>query len=159
MLNKDGIPTFEQIKSCFPEPKILVKPKVIIECYEEIPCNPCSTSCPFQAIYIGKNINDRPQVDFEKCTGCGVCVFSCPGLAISVAQLITDQVRFKISYEFLPLPQVGEVWTAINRYGQVIGEAKIEKVTLNKVQDKTALVQVVVNKSFLYEFITIGKKI
>ncbi|HNZ50771.1 MAG TPA: 4Fe-4S binding protein [Bacilli bacterium] len=159
MLNKDGVPSLDQIKTCFPNLESLQKPKAIIECYEEIPCNPCSTSCPFKAIYIGPNINKRPQVDFNKCTGCGVCVYSCPGLAISVAQLVGKEVRFKISYEFLPLPQVGEIWTAINRSGQMIGKAKIEKVTLTKVQDKTALIQVLVDSSLLYDFITVGKKI
>ncbi|MDD3106502.1 MAG: 4Fe-4S binding protein [Bacilli bacterium] len=159
MLNKDGIPTIEQIKSCFPSESLLVKPKVIIECYEEIPCNPCSTSCPFHAITIGDNINARPKVDFEKCTGCGVCVYSCPGLAISVAQLVGNKAKFKISYEFLPYPKIGELWTAMNRAGEEIGNALIEKVVLNKVQDKTALVYVETNRSLLYDFITIGKKI
>ncbi|MGD9605308.1 MAG: 4Fe-4S binding protein [Bacilli bacterium] len=159
MLNKDGVPTLEQVKSCFPQSELLVRPKVVIECYEEIPCNPCSTSCPFNAIYIGENINHRPSVDFDKCTGCGVCVYSCPGLAISVVQLVGNKARFKISYEFLPLPQVGEKWTAVNRQGQTIGEAEIEKVSLNKVQDKTALIQVLVDNSLLYDFITVGKKL
>jgi MinD superfamily P-loop ATPase len=159
MLYKDGIPTQEQIKSCFPEETILLKPKAIVECYEEIPCNPCSTSCPFSAITIGENINNRPKVDFLLCTGCGICVFSCPGLAISVAQIIGDQVRFKISYEMLPLPVVGEVWTAVNRGGEIIGQAKIEKVTLGKAQDKTALIQVLTEKKHLYDFITIRSRI
>lgn len=159
MLNKDGIPTQEQIRSCFPEESALLKPKVIVECYEEIPCNPCSTSCPFKAITIGENINSRPTVDFSLCTGCGVCVYSCPGLAISVAQIIGDQIRFKISYEMLPLPAVGEIWTAVNRAGEIIGHAKIEKVTLGKAQDKTALVQVLTDKKHLYDFIAIRSRI
>lgn len=159
MLNIDGIPTSEQIRSCFPEESALLKPKAIVECYEEIPCNPCSTSCPAQAITVGENINNRPKVDFSLCTGCGICVYSCPGLAVSVAQIIGDQARFKISYEMLPLPAAGEIWNAVNRAGEIIGQAIIEKVTLGKAQDKTALVQVLTDKRHLYDFITIRSRI
>ena len=53
MLNKDGYPSLEQVKSNFPEKSVIVKPKAIIEYYEKIPCNPCETSCPFKAITIG----------------------------------------------------------------------------------------------------------
>ena len=155
MLKKDGVASLEQVISCFPERKYLVKPKAIIECYEKIPCNPCSTSCPFDAIHIGEDINNEPKVDFDKCTGCGICVYSCPGLAIMVCELVGDKVRFKISYEFLPYPNQGEVWDAVNREGQVIGKAIIEKFTLNNRQDRTALVNVIVDKDLLYDFVTI----
>lgn len=155
MLNQYGYPSPEQVESKFPSLEILVKPKAIVECYEKIPCNPCSTSCPFKAITIGEDINNTPVVDFDKCTGCGICVYSCPGLAITVCEVLEDKVRFKIPYEFLPIPKQGELWHAVNRKGEVIGEAYIEKVTLTPRQDKTQLVQVLVDKELLYEFVTI----
>lgn len=86
MLNKDGVATLEQVKSRFPKLEDLKRPKAIIECYENIACNPCSTSCPFEAITIGKDINNLPVVDFNKCTGCGICAYSCPGLAIMISK-------------------------------------------------------------------------
>ena len=57
MLNRDGVPSKDLVLSKFPSNEILVKSKAITECYEEIPCNPCSTVCPFDAIYIGEDIN------------------------------------------------------------------------------------------------------
>ncbi len=159
MLAKDGIATPEQIRSKFPDKNLLVKPKAIVECYENIPCNPCSTSCPFEAITIGDDINNLPKVDFDKCTGCGVCVYSCSGLAITVCELLNDKVRFKIPYEFLPYPQENEIWYALNRKGEVIGDALIEKVVLGKRQDRTLLVQVLLDKELIYDFVTIGRKI
>lgn len=158
MLERDGYATHEQISFRFPKVELLVKPKAVIECYENIPCNPCSTSCPFNAITIGKDINNIPQVDYDKCTGCGICVHSCPGLAIMVCEVLADKVRFKIPYEFLPRPIENEVWQAVNRKGDIIGEALIEKVSLNNRQDRTALVQVLVNKEFIYEFVTIRRE-
>ena len=159
MLNKNGVPTLEEIKSRFPNKEDLVKPKAITECYEEIPCNPCSTSCPFDAIYIGEDINTPPMVDFLKCTGCGICVYNCPGLAIFTVQIKEDYLVFKIPYEFVPYPEKGEIVDAINRNGDIIGEGIIEKVSLTKRQDKTALLQVKIAQELLYEFITVRRKL
>lgn len=159
MLEKTGVASMEQVKSRFPDLELLIKPKAIIECYENIPCNPCSTSCPFDAITIGEDINNLPKLNVDKCTGCGVCVYSCPGLAIMVCEVIDDKARFKISYEFLPRPQEQEIWHAVNRNGEVIGDAYIEKVSLTKRQDKTALVNVLVDKKLIYDFVTIRRKL
>ena len=159
MLEKTGVAEKTQVKSRFPAENLLVKPKAIIECYENIPCNPCSTSCPFDAITIGADINTMPVVDFNKCTGCGICVFSCPGLAIMVTELKDEKARFKIPYEFVPYPKEKEVWDAIDRSGAIIGDALIEKVSLSTRQDRTLLVQVLVDKDLLYDFVTIRRKI
>lgn len=158
MLIKDGVATFDQVISKFPELDILSKPKAIIECYENIACNPCSTSCPFNAITIGEDINNIPKVDFEKCTGCGICAYSCPGLAIIVARIKENKALFKIPYEFIPAPNKGDIWYAVNRKGEIIGDAFIEKVDMTIKQDKTLLVHVVVDKDLIYDFVTIRRK-
>lgn len=155
MLNKDGYLSLEQVKSNFPEKSVLVKPKAIIECYEKIPCNPCETSCPFKAITIGPDINEIPRINHDLCTGCGICVYSCPGLAISTVQIKDDKAIFKIPYEMLPLPKAGETWAGVSRSGEVICPAKIIKVDQNKNQDRTSVVQVEMDKKYLYDFITI----
>ena len=159
MLNTNGVPDKKLILSRFPSKEFMIKPKAVTECYEEIPCNPCSTSCPFDAIYIGEDINTPPIVDFEKCTGCGICVYNCPGLAIfTVQELDEENARFKIPFELRPLPVKGEIWDGINRAGEIITEALIEKVSLSEKQDKTALIQVLVPLEFINEFITIRRK-
>ena len=157
MLNQTGIPSKDQVLSRFPKENDLLKPKAILECYEDIPCNPCATSCPFDAIDIGENINKQPVLDVDKCTGCAICVTSCPGLVISVAQLVGDQAVFKIPYEFLPLPNPKDVWHGVNRAGEVICDALIEKVITSKTMDRTALVTVSVPRNYLHEFITVRK--
>ncbi len=155
MINKTGIPTKDLILSRFFDSKILAKPKAILECYEDIPCNPCSTSCPFDAIYIGENINHQPVLDADKCTGCGICVTSCPGLAIVVAQVKNNQAIFKIPYEFNPKPKVGDKVEGINRSGEVICMAEILKIKETKNQDHTSLIEVSVPIEFLHEFVTV----
>ncbi len=160
MLNTNGVPSKTQIISKFPNETDILKLKAVTECYEEIPCNPCSTSCPFDAIYIGDDINQKPIVDFDNCTGCGICVYNCPGLAIFIVQKLDDEkARFKIPYELRPLPKKGEIWDGVNRAGNVITDVLIEKVSLTKKQDKTALIQVLVPTKFINDFITIRRQI
>ena len=158
MLNKTGIPELDQVLSVFPDRKALLKPKAILECYEDIPCNPCSTSCPFDAIEIGPNINKQPKLKVESCTGCGLCVPSCPGLAIVIAQLKDDEAIFKIAYEFLPLPEKNTIWHGVNRSGDVICDARIDHVLISPKNDSTAIITVAVPETFLYDFITIREK-
>ena len=59
-------------------------PVAVIECVQEIPCNPCEAACRFGAIHIGDPITNLPTCSHDKCTGCGVCVSKCPGLAIFI---------------------------------------------------------------------------
>jgi len=157
MLDKTGVPDLALIQSRFPKEEYLVRPKAITECYEAIPCNPCETSCPFDAIAVGADINTPPVVDFDKCTGCGICVYSCPGLAIFTVQITEDHLVFQIPYEFVPRPGVGDVMHAVNRAGEVIGTAEILKVTYTKKQDRTALLKVKVAKELLYDFVTVRR--
>ncbi len=160
MLNTNGVPDKALIKTKFPDEKYLIKPLAITECYEEIPCNPCSTSCPFDAIYIGEDINTAPIVDFEKCTGCGICVYNCPGLAIFIVQKLNEEIaRFKIPYELRPLPIKGETWSGVNRAGEIITKVLIEKVSLTNRHDRTALIQVLVPLKFINDFVTIRRQI
>jgi Fe-S-cluster-containing hydrogenase component 2 len=159
MIDKNGVATIEMIKSKFPKKEVLTRPKAIIECYREIPCNPCSTACPFDAIYIGNDINKIPVLDVDKCTGCSSCITACPGLAIMVVSIKDGKAYFKIPYELLPLPVRGEKWTALNRYGEKLNKlCTIENVNISKKSDRTAVVTVSIEQPFLYEFATIGEK-
>lgn len=158
MLKTNGVPSKEQVLSKFPSDEVLVRPKAITECYEKIPCNPCSTSCPFDAITIGEDINTEPVVDFDKCTGCGICVYSCPGLAILTVQIKGDKARYKIPYEFVPYPEKGDIVDGVNREGTVICKAEIIKVDIKEKQDKTALIHVDVPLEYIHDFVTIRRQ-
>lgn len=114
------------------------KLRVKIECPQNIPCNPCETSCPTGAISVGGNINGIPHVDYEKCIGCGVCVMKCPGLAIF---LIQEQEKYSIigiPYEF-ELPEINEKVLLQNKNGEIVGEGEVEKVVRNN-RGKTHIV-------------------
>jgi Fe-S-cluster-containing hydrogenase component 2 len=103
-------------------------PVVIIECDEDIPCDPCVESCKIKAI-AKESLTAAPIVDYEKCTGCGLCVASCPGLAIFVVDCSReDKALVYIPYEMLPVPQKGDKGDALDRCGEKIGSAEVAKV-------------------------------
>ena len=123
-------------------------PVAIIECVQEIPCDPCVDSCPKGAIRMEGSINDIPVVDFELCNGCGVCVSNCPGLAIFIVDQGHSDERASVGmpYEFRPLPEVGETVALMDRAGEVCGEGEVIKIRNTKAQDRTPLVYLTVDK-------------
>ena len=155
MIEKNGVATNEQVKLIFPDIKRINKGSVaVIECYEEIPCNPCFKSCKFDAISDLTDINDIPVVDTEKCTGCGICVYNCPGLAIMMVDgsKSEDYVVFRIPYEFLPLPEENQEVQGLNRKGEYITDAKVLKVQNSKTMDRTPIIHVQVDRRHMYDF-------
>src|SRR6056297_961560 len=116
-----GIPVQETIDEKLPDKQRMTKPYAVIECFQEIPCNPCVTSCPFDAIFIPKDdINQSPVVDFEKCTGCGSCISGCPGLAIFVESRNPETGRGTVSlpFEMLKKPQEHQYVWLLGRDGR-----------------------------------------
>lgn len=143
----NGVPVKEEIEKVMPPEDILAKkPVVMVECFQNIPCDPCAASCPFGAILPFEDINDLPVVDYDKCTGCGICVTSCPGLAIFVLDMnySDEEALIKLPYEMLPLPQKGEMVSGLDRDGHKVAEVKVDKVT--KTKNKTYLISIVVPK-------------
>ncbi len=117
-------------------------PVAVIECVQEIPCNPCQDACPRGAITIPGSINNIPRIDFATCNGCAICVANCPGLAIFVVDetYAEDRALVGMPYEFLPLPEKGEEVSLLDRSGAPIGVGIVERVRNAKAQDRTPIV-------------------
>lgn len=117
-------------------------PYVVIECYQEIPCNPCEGACPQKAVAIGADINAIPRVDYGLCNGCGICVSSCPGLAIFVVDetYAPGCAKVLIPWEYLPLPARGDTVVSVGRDGQELCPAEVLEVRAGKRQDRTAVI-------------------
>ncbi len=117
-------------------------PVAVIECLEDIPCNPCESSCNVGAITVGEDITGLPKLDGEKCVGCRTCVHICPGQAIFMVDESLDngRARVMIPYEYRPLPSEGDVVIALDRSGKPLWEAEVVKVRQSKRMDATATV-------------------
>lgn len=155
MLHQTGIPTREDLETKMPPEERLARgPVAMIECFQQIPCDPCFHSCKKGAITdLSEDINEVPYVDFDKCNGCGLCINNCPGLAIFVLDQNYDEEYgvVKMPYEFLPRPKLDQEVQALNRDGQQICTGKVVEVRDGKAQDKTAVIGVAVPKEFLME--------
>ncbi len=153
MLARTGIATKEMFEGRLPSQERRRKgPYVVMECYEEIPCNPCVTSCPFGAVKMG-NINELPDCDADKCSACGRCVSCCPGLACFVIDETVGSGKVKITFpqEMLPLPKAGDTVYALGRDGSVVGQAEVVKVNSGKNLDRTNVITVLVDENLLYD--------
>ena len=140
-----GVISRDMIK--MPSEKHLKRGVAIIECVQEIPCNPCVNACPFGAISM-EDLNALPKIDYDKCVGCGRCVSVCPGLAIFLVKIEGENGFVTLPYEMLPIPKVGEVVKVLDREGKVVGKGKIVKV---RVENKTGIITVKVDRNLIME--------
>ena len=147
MFEKTGIPESEKILSVFPSEERLNRgPVAVIECFQEIPCNPCQSACKIGAITVGCDINAVPKLDETKCTGCALCISKCPGRAIMVLDGSVREgfTEMKIPYEFLPLPEMGQMVKALDRAGKYITDVEVLKVLNPPAFDRTPVVSLLV---------------
>ena len=123
-------------------------PVAVIECYEEIPCDPCEEACHQGAIFVGEPITSLPHLKAERCNGCGLCIPACPGLAIFVIDesYSEDEATIMLPYEFLPLPHKGMTVKALDLQGQLVGEARVLEVRNPKAYDCTPVIKIAVSK-------------
>jgi Fe-S-cluster-containing hydrogenase component 2 len=124
----------------------------VIECFQEIPCDPCVTSCRFNAIRPFQDINDLPFVIFENCNGCGVCAAKCPGLAIFIVDesKSEDLATILLPYEYSPLPEKGEMVMALNRQGEDVQKVPVVQVRSGK-HIGTPMVAIEISKTQLFD--------
>ena len=152
----DGVLTQDELEKlpCVPSRERMEQGAVaVIECPQDIPCNPCETACPCGAIQVGEPITNIPVLREELCNGCGLCVAPCPGLAIFIVDLNHSDERAAVSlpYEFMPLPAVGEKVDALNRNGEVVNEGTVVKVQTPASFNKTAVVTVAIPREAAME--------
>jgi Fe-S-cluster-containing hydrogenase component 2 len=125
----------------------------VIECWEEIPCNPCKDACPFGAIRIEGEMTNLPIFEEALCKSCKKCVFICPGQAIYMLDedYTESEGRILFPYEFRPLPEKDAMATGLNRQGQPVCPVKILEVDLKTSYKMTPLVTIAVPKEHLKE--------
>jgi len=152
-LRKTGVITEKDLQelSLLPPPARLESgPCVIVECVEKIPCDPCASACPRQAIKIEGGINEIPKVDFSLCSGCLLCIPKCPGLCIFVVHKNYTERHSLVSlpYEFnIKFKEGDEVW-ALDRKGKKVARGVIERIITKEAFDHCAIVQIKVPKRY-----------
>ncbi len=113
-----------------------------IFCFQQIPCNPCATSCPKNSIKIeGNPIYDIPLYK-GGCIGCFQCVLTCPALAITLVDKRKrngSKVAVTFPSEFLNefLPE--KIYKLTDFEGNVIGQGEFVSLK-NYPKEKRTLV-------------------
>lgn len=123
----------------------------VMECTQNIPCNPCQDACPKGCISIGENITYLPiVVDDNECINCGMCVASCSGQAIFLVDedCGDGSATVTIPYEFFPLPEVGTKGYGLGRNGEKICDAAVVSVKSVNAYDHTSLLTIRVPKEY-----------
>jgi len=121
-------------------------PVAVIECVQEIPCNPCEAACPKNAILVGEPITNLPVLDEDACIGCGICIAKCSGLAIFVVDKSgknsSGKGRVSFPYEFYPLPKKGDKVKGVSRAGEIVCDAVVTSVVNPKSYDHTPVITI-----------------
>ena len=159
MLAVDGIPSVSDLQEVTPRQERFEQGAVaVIECFQQIPCNPCAEACPRGAITMPGGISERPAFDETKCNGCGMCVTRCPGLAIFVIDFSYSptEALLKLPYEFCPLPENEELVEALGRDGHSVGQGRVVRV--QKSSNKTTVIWLKVKKEFAMEVRNIRRR-
>lgn len=136
----------------FPGFRKQVKVHPVIECTQNIPCNPCQDACKKGCISIGDNITSLPiSVEGSECINCGMCVASCSGQAIFLVAEDTEPGfgEVTIPYEFLPLPEKGDKGYGLSRSGQKLCDVQVTNVRTSKAFDGTNLVTMKVPMEYI----------
>ena len=154
MLINDGIPTKDDLVKAFPTEERLNKgPVAIIECFQEIPCDPCVKACKKGAIAMPGDINHLPVLDAELCNGCGACILYCPGLAIFVVDRSWSEERaiVKLPFENVPIPQAGQYAAGLDRTGKELGWFEVVKVVMGGKTNLTRIISLAVPQDLAME--------
>ncbi len=127
----------------------------VIECTQNIPCNPCRDACPQHCINVGKdNMTKLPTINPKaKCANCGKCVAFCPGQAIFLVNedLGDGTAQVTLPYEFLPLPSTGTEGMALDRSGNEVCGAKVVKIANPSAFDHTALLTMSIPRQYAHQ--------
>ncbi|NPV70378.1 MAG: 4Fe-4S binding protein [Firmicutes bacterium] len=158
-----GYPSLDEVRGSpgYPSRERMAKGAVaVIECVQEIPCNPCEAACPRGAVKVGQPITNLPALDGEKCIGCGLCLARCPGLAIFLLDMTYSDTEAALSFphEYLPLPEPGATVTAVDRAGQPVCRAKVLKVANPARNDRTPVITIAIPKEFAESVRGIARK-
>jgi NADPH-dependent 2,4-dienoyl-CoA reductase/sulfur reductase-like enzyme/Fe-S-cluster-containing hydrogenase component 2/bacterioferritin-associated ferredoxin len=123
----------------------------VFHCYQEVPCNPCTSACPIGAIHTEDDtITGLPYQDDQKeCTGCLNCVAICPGLAITLVDYRKDKdfPAVTLPYEIRREKVAeGQRVAITDKDGAILGHFLVEKIRSRKKYPGTILVQVKMEK-------------
>jgi len=118
----------------------------LFHCSQEIPCNPCTSVCPHQAIRIEDgDIMGLPEFVGDRCDACEKCVAICPGLAVTLVDFRRDAEypTVTVPYEFTSQSiNKGDIVTVLDTEGAMLGNVEVTRVREARANDRCLMVKV-----------------
>ena len=118
----------------------------LFHCSQEIPCNPCTSVCPHDAIRIEDgDIMGLPEFLGDQCDACEKCVAICPGLAVTLVDFRKDAEypAVTVPYEFTAQSITkGDIVTVLDTEGAMLGNVEVMRVREAKANDRCLMVKV-----------------
>jgi Fe-S-cluster-containing hydrogenase component 2/bacterioferritin-associated ferredoxin len=119
----------------------------VFHCFQEVPCNPCTSVCPQHSIRTENDtLTGLPYfTDSEPCTGCASCVAVCPGLSVTLVDYRKDPEHplVILPYEvWREKVEVGLKVPVTDVEGAILGYYPVEKVKTRKKYPGTLMVHI-----------------
>jgi Fe-S-cluster-containing hydrogenase component 2 len=116
----------------------------VVDCWEEITCNPCEEACRSGAIIIEGGISSQPSFDISKCDGCGRCVAVCPGMAVFMLDRSMGEgfALVTVPYEMPDAINTGDEAWAVGENGECLVKGRVIKVAGKRRPGQTMLVTI-----------------
>jgi sarcosine oxidase, subunit alpha len=124
----------------------------IFHCSQEVPCNPCTTVCPQNAVHTEDDrLTGLPWRDENQtCTGCLNCVAVCPGLAITLIDFRKDAEHPLVTLPYEIGRQAvakGQLIGITDVDGSLLAQVPVVNIRQKKNYPRTLLVQVRLEKA------------
>ena len=124
----------------------------IFHCYQEVPCNPCTSVCPVGAVKTEDDkITGLPYLaDLDACTGCASCLAVCPGLSVTMVDFRDDPTHplVTLPYEvWRDNVEVGQNVPVTDIDGAILGYFPVEKVSSRRKYPGTLLVRLKIHRA------------
>ncbi len=124
----------------------------IFHCYQEVPCNPCTSVCPVGAVKTQEDkITGLPYMaDMDACTGCGSCLAVCPGLSVTMVDFRKDPTHplVTLPYEvWRDKVEVGQNIPVTDIDGAILGYFPVENISSRRKYPGTLLVSLKVHRN------------
>jgi len=124
----------------------------IFHCYQEVPCNPCTSVCPVGAVKTRDDkITGLPYMaDLDTCTGCASCLAVCPGLSVTMVDYREDPAHplVTLPYEvWREKVEVGQKVPVTDIDGAILGYYPVDKVSSRRKYPGTLLVRLQVDRA------------
>lgn len=124
----------------------------VFHCFQEIPCNPCTSVCPQKGIRTeNEAITGLPYfVPGTECTGCASCVAVCPGLAVTLVDARDDPEHPVVLFPYeiwREKVEVGRLVPVTDAEGAILGRYPVVEVKSRRKYPGTLLVGVRVERA------------